>query len=160
MKTLELSIVIYIKTSKRSAMHMVFCKTIESLLCLPEAANFKTGYQLCHLFIVILVHCAPVDPHHLWEASKHHLCNDLAHQLTHIFYIIKPNEEQIYDYRLYLIDQELRKHGKSLQDFPTMPRSQNDWGHLRGNQLIFEQRNYNREEQQEFIDRGIPTLNP
>ena len=35
----------------------------EWLLCLEEAAHFKTGYQLRHLFIVILVHCAPVDPH-------------------------------------------------------------------------------------------------
>ena len=86
----------------------------EWLLCLQESANFKTGYQLHHLFIVILIHCAPVDPHHLWEASKYHLCDDLAHQLTHTFYIIKSNEEQIYDYRLHLIDQELRKHNKSL----------------------------------------------
>jgi len=101
-----------------------------------------------------------MDPHRLWEASKHHLCDDLACQLTRTFHIAEPTGEQIYDYGLHLIDEELRRHGKGLEDFPTMPRSQNDWGHHRGNQLIFEQRNYNREEQQEHIDRGLPTLNP
>ena len=129
-------------------------------MCLEEAAHFKTGYQLRHLFIVILVHCAPVDPHQLWEASKHHLCDDLAHQLTRTFHIAEPNQDQIYDYGLHLIDQELGRHGKGLQDFPPMPRPQNDWGRHRGNQLIFEQRNYNRGEQQEHVDRGLPTLNP
>lgn len=106
------------------------------------------------------MHCAPVDPHRLWEASKHHLCDDLACQLTRTFHIVEPNQDQIYDYGLHLIDQELKRHGKSLEDYPTMPRPQNDWGQIRGNQLIFEQRNYNREEQQEHVDRGLPTLNP
>ena len=41
-----------------------------------------------------------------------------------------------------------------------MPRSQHNWGDYRENQLIFEQRHYNREEQQEQVDRGLPTLNP
>ena len=41
-----------------------------------------------------------------------------------------------------------------------MPRLQHNWGGYRGNQLIFEQRHYNREEQQEQVDRGLPTLNP
>ena len=133
---------------------------IEWHLCLEEAANFKMGYQLHHLFIVILVHYASMDPHHLWEAFKHHLYDDLAHQLTHTFHIIKSNEEQIYDFGLHLINQELKKHSKSLHDFPTMPTSQNDQGCYRGNQLIFEQRNYNREQEQEYVDRGLPTLNP
>ena len=49
---------------------------------------------------------------------------------------------------------------QSLYDFPTMPTPQNDWGQYRGNQLIFEQRNYNREQEQEYVDRGLPTVNP
>ena len=47
-----------------------------------------------------------------------------------------------------------------MQDFPSMPRPQNDWGCHRGNQFIFEQRTYNRDEQQEHVDGGLPTLNP
>ena len=35
----------------------------EWLLCLQEAAHFAMGYQLRRLFVVILIHCGPVDPH-------------------------------------------------------------------------------------------------
>ena len=80
------------------------------------------GYQLHCLFVVILIHCSPVDPHRLWDATKHHLCDDLQHHLIHTLHIPQPTQEQVYDYGLYLIDQELQKHGKSLQIFPTMPR--------------------------------------
>ena len=48
------------------------------------------GYQLHCLFIIILIHCAPVDPHWLWDASKEHLCDDLPRQLIHDHHILEP----------------------------------------------------------------------
>ena len=76
----------------------------EWLLCLQEAAHFAMGYQLHRLFVVILIHCSPVDPHRVWDATKHHLCDDLQHHLIHTLHIPQPTQEQVYDYGLYLID--------------------------------------------------------
>ena len=131
----------------------------EWLLCLQEAAHFAMGYQLRCLFVVILIHCSPVDPHRLWDATKHHLCDDLQHHLIHTLHIPQPTQEQVYDYGLYLIDQELQQHGKSLQIFPTMPRPQHNWGVQQGNLLINEQLAYDVQEQQQIVDTGLPTLN-
>jgi hypothetical protein len=105
------------------------------------------GYQLCCLFIIILIHCAPVDPHWLWEASKEHLCDNLCHQLIRDHHILEPTQDRIHDYGLYLIDQELRRHGKHLENFPSMPRPQRNWGHQEGIRLINEQLAYDRQEQ-------------
>ena len=65
----------------------------EWLLCLQKAAHFTMDYQLCRLFVVILVHCAPVDPDHLWEASKNNLCDDLNHYLIHTLHIPEPTQD-------------------------------------------------------------------
>ncbi|KAF8546493.1 hypothetical protein OG21DRAFT_1375747, partial [Imleria badia] len=61
---------------------------------------------------------------------------------------------------LHLISKDLRRHGKRLQDFPHMPLPEGNWGDQEGNQLINEQRQYNVQELQQFIQRGLPTLNP
>ena len=118
------------------------------------------GPQLRHLFIVILIHCSPVDPHHLWEATRDSLCDDLHHWLIHTYHIPEPTQDQVYDYGLYLIAQDLRRHGKYLQDYANMPLPQENWGLQEGNQLINEQRAYNREELQDLVQRGLATLNP
>ncbi|KIK12310.1 hypothetical protein PISMIDRAFT_51255, partial [Pisolithus microcarpus 441] len=60
-----------------------------------------TGFQLHHLFVTILVHCHPVDPHVLWEESRANLCDDLHHCLIHHLHIENPTEEQIFDYGLH-----------------------------------------------------------
>ena len=118
------------------------------------------GPQLRHLFIVILIHCSPVDPHHLWEATRDSLCDDPHHWLIHTYHIPAPTQDQVYDYGLYLIAQDLRRHGKYLQDYANMPLPQENWGLQEGNQLINEQRAYNREKLQDLVQRGLATLNP
>ena len=100
-----------------------------------------------------------MDPDYLWEASKNNLCDDLQHHLIHTLHIPEPTQDQIHEYGLHLIGQALRRHGKSLQDYPSLPVPQGNWDHQEGNQLINEQRAYDRQEQQGFVDRGLPTLN-
>ncbi|KAI6138065.1 hypothetical protein BKA82DRAFT_167074 [Pisolithus tinctorius] len=68
------------------------------------------GSHLHRLFVIILVHGAPVHPNHLREASRDHLCDDLHHQLIHHLAIPQPTQEQVYDYGLYLIGQALHRH--------------------------------------------------
>ncbi|KAF9224914.1 hypothetical protein BS17DRAFT_702397 [Gyrodon lividus] len=77
----------------------------------------QTGYGLHSLFVIILLHCNPVDHHQLWTATCQHLCDDLQHHLIYQLNIPEPTEEQIYDYGLYLIDLALYKHGKNLGNF-------------------------------------------
>ena len=91
----------------------------EWLLCLQEAAGMCTGQGLHNLFVTILLLCNPVHPHQLWKATCVHLCDDLEHRICQLFPTIpKPEENQIYDYGLHLIDSALHKNGKSLKDFP------------------------------------------
>ncbi|KIK74157.1 hypothetical protein PAXRUDRAFT_51078, partial [Paxillus rubicundulus Ve08.2h10] len=74
----------------------------------------RTGKGLCNLFSIILLHCNPVDPHRLWEATRVHLYNDIllyyilcrsshsiTNYLTHRLNIQEPTEEQVFDYGLY-----------------------------------------------------------
>ncbi|KAG2055082.1 hypothetical protein BDR06DRAFT_825015, partial [Suillus hirtellus] len=62
---------------------------------------------------------------------------------------------------LYLIDGILRKNGKSLQAIPQMPVSQMAarWGVMEGNQLIYEQLQYDREQLQQMVEPGVNSLN-
>jgi len=77
------------------------------MLCIQEAAHFHIGFQLRSLFVIILAHWSPARPQLIWEACKVHLCDDLHHRLIHRLHIPKPTEEQVYDYDLYLISQDL-----------------------------------------------------
>ena len=54
----------------------------------------------------------------------------------------------------------LRTHGKCLQDFPHMPLPEGNWSNQEENQLINDQCQYNIQELQQFVQRGLPTLNP
>ena len=45
--------------------------------CLSDAAGIQTGYQLCHLFAMILEHCIPAQPDILWQRYKGSICDDL-----------------------------------------------------------------------------------
>jgi PIF1-like helicase/Helicase len=119
----------------------------------------QTGRQLRSLFVIILLHCNPVDPQQLWQETKHHLCDDLEYTLRVHHRINDPTPDQVYDYGLHLIDKDLRKGGKSLNDFAEMPRVRENWELRVGNELIAEQLNYDVPTLQQFIQHGLPTLN-
>jgi hypothetical protein len=44
---------------------------------LSDAAGIQTGYQLHHLFIIILEHCISTQPDILWITYKASICDDL-----------------------------------------------------------------------------------
>jgi hypothetical protein len=50
--------------------------------CLSDATGIQTGYQLCHLFAMILEHCIPAEPVILWERYKVSICDDLRRILV------------------------------------------------------------------------------
>ena len=129
-------------------------------MCLSDAAHFQTGQQLCCLFVIILLNCNPVEPHNLWNDYKEKLCDDLSHYLNTRLGIQNPEEEQVYDYGLYLIDEALRKSSaKGLEQFPTMPQPQENWRQRIGHRLIAAQRVYDVEEMRRLANEEIQHMN-
>ena len=118
----------------------------------------QTGQQLQSLFVMILLHCKPVDHHCLWVDTQGHLCDDLQYQLIHHLHMPDLTEDQIYGYGLYLINVSLQKSGKSLKDFADMPVPQVHWENGVENQLIAEQYNYDLNALHQIVANGEGTL--
>ncbi|EAU86521.2 transcriptional factor B3 [Coprinopsis cinerea okayama7 len=126
--------------------------------CLQEAAEMGTGTRLRHLFVVILLFCAPSQPEVLWEQFRERMCDNLRYRLQNSG-IVNPTEEQVYDYGLYMINNLLSESGRSLEDWPSMPQPIMDWDDLQENPLIAEQRNYDPEAEQQSLITRLALLN-
>ncbi|KNZ76135.1 hypothetical protein J132_11357 [Termitomyces sp. J132] len=116
--------------------------------CLAEAAPIQSGSALRQLFCTILFHCAPTTPEALWNEFKYSICNDLEHRLENIWQYRDRvfTDGDVYDYGLYLINDNLKNFGKTLQDFPNMPEPQQVWNVIPGNRLLQEETDYDVEE--------------
>ncbi|KAG5715601.1 ATP-dependent DNA helicase PIF1, partial [Termitomyces sp. T112] len=102
--------------------------------CLAEAAPIQSRSALRQLFCTILFHCAPTTPEALWDEFKHTICDDIQHRLENIrqYRDRVSTDEDVYDYGLYLINDNLENFGKTLQDFPNMPEPQQVWNVIPG----------------------------
>ena len=117
--------------------------------CLAQAATWKSGTALRHLFVMILSECAPSEPDALWHQFKANICDDLLHRLRTQFQDVVPNptDNDAHDYGLFLIQDALHQKGKEL--VPPMPLPQQNWAARDGaNRLIREQRRYNIDNEQ------------
>ena len=113
--------------------------------CLSEASLTHVGESLRRLFSLILRHCQPSQPDVLWEDFRESLCDDLGWRLQRIRDTtaeIPLND--IYDFGLFLIDQDLHQHRLSLSSFPSMPSIEKDWQDNHANPYILEQLAYDR----------------
>ena len=128
--------------------------------CLLEASSTHLGEKLHCLFSLILRHCEPSQPDLLWEEFHNNLCNDLGYRLgkSHPAHTVFSAEE-IFDYGLFLINQDLNHNGTSLLSFPSMPRIQRQWDDYHENPYIIEQLAYNVDEQLHLAEQSIPMLN-
>lgn len=73
--------------------------------------------------------------------------------------ITDPAEDEVYDLGLFLLNKVLRESGHSLDDWPSMPKPQNEWNGLVTNSLIAEQLNYDRNSLRADLDSRLPRLN-
>ena len=117
-------------------------------IVLRRSSNYKSGKQLCLLFVTILKDCVPSFPEALLNQFKEYICDvTLKYELQNKGFK-NPSDDQLWDYVLYLIDQDLCKDGKALYDFPPMPLPQLGWADLDGNRLLAEQLAYKRDKLQ------------
>jgi hypothetical protein len=128
--------------------------------CLEEACVTHLGQSLRNLFCLILMHCQPSRPNVLWNDFKTQLCEDLPRRLQHIIgNDADPAAEQIFDYGLFLIDEELRAHGLSLDNFPSMPRNQQPWNNPFQNPWLNEQLNYHPDNELHLFEQNARSFN-
>lgn len=88
--------------------------------CLEEASNFKFPRGLRGLFVNILVNCSPKCPGLLWEKYKDALSEDLQRMFP---------VNIAYDKALFLINENLIRQDKSLENYEDMPVPSS---HIRG----------------------------
>ncbi|CAB4418715.1 unnamed protein product [Rhizophagus irregularis] len=132
-------------------------------ICLHEASQIKTGQQLRHLFVMILLYCQPTAPETLWKNHKLALCEDILYQYTQN--VQYNNVNNIIEYRaLNQLNQYLLLNGKSLKDFPNMhlllenlPDINEEIDDL--SQLIQEERSYNIPQLENILQNNVPLLN-
>ncbi|OSX62632.1 hypothetical protein POSPLADRAFT_1096379, partial [Postia placenta MAD-698-R-SB12] len=60
----------------------------------------QTGMQLRNLFVMLLIHCHPVEPAVLWNQFKDRICDNLRHRLIQTG-IEDRSEAQVWDYGLF-----------------------------------------------------------
>lgn len=127
--------------------------------CLQEACEMQTGWRLRRLFATILIFCEPLRPEELWAEFRQYMCDDLARRMAGMVGLRDVTPDDIYDYGLYLLQEVLRNEGRSLADWPSMPRPRCDWANQRENTLITEQLNFDVNEQRRLWEERLPQLN-
>ena len=127
--------------------------------CLEEAGDMQTGQQLRSLFVTILLHCHPSQPHVLWNQFRVKICDDLNHRLTAQGHL-DPTEDDTFDYGLHLIQRVLMQSGRNLRHYPDMPLPQQNWDDLVPNPLLQEQLAFDRDEMSNMVNQNYPHFNP
>jgi hypothetical protein len=83
----------------------------------------------------------------LWEQFHHHLCDDLRHWLQVQYHLNNPSEHEVYDYGLFINNENLRKHyNTSSCNIPNMPQSIIQWVVHHQNSFVVEQFDWNHED--------------
>ncbi|CAG8475957.1 23974_t:CDS:2 [Cetraspora pellucida] len=119
-------------------------------LCLSEAAQIRTGSQLCYLFTTILLFCTLFHPEQLWTKYFNFLTEDIQ------FYnnITMFTDTNIKNHALSHLQSILQKYSKFFANFPNMfilPTVE------RTNTLIAKELNYNPNELSYIIKNGGQT---
>jgi hypothetical protein len=128
--------------------------------CLEDASLTHLGESLRRLFCLILRHCTPSQPHLLWIHFQEQLCDDLSRRLqrTRDSHFEVPLHD-VYDFGLFLIDEELHTHGSSLSSFPSMPSVEGNWGDRDRNPYIDEQHRYDTDYEERLSLEAVSMLN-
>lgn len=121
-------------------------------LCLREASEIQTGASLRRLFTSMLLFCQITTPENLWNDFRDAICDDLFVSIPN------PTIERVHDYGLFLINRLLGESGYTLERFPKMPVSRENWTHLNGNFLINEQLMYDIHSEAQLFQQHMENI--
>lgn len=113
---------------------------------LDDAAHYQSGKQLRELFVTLLLFSDVSDPLDLWKQHWRDLSDDILYMQKKLFGMpnLQLTDEQIQSLALSDVDQILKKNGRSLSDFPTMPSINTDVLGTTQNRLVYEEYSYDR----------------
>ncbi|KAI9084922.1 hypothetical protein K1719_033095 [Acacia pycnantha] len=124
----------------------------EYIDAIKEASSWASGNYLRHLFTsMLLSHCLS-QPAIVWEQTKEFICEDhyILIMETNVFKISFTNKESA---GLSIIQKLLLRNGRSLDDYPSLPRPDEDNIIDISNQLILQELNYNKQKEREESER-------
>ena len=87
-------------------------------------------------------------------------CDDLKYHLQTTYHIQNSEDDQVYDFGLYLIDKILNQAGKSLDQFRDMPQVTGHWEEIVRNQFVTEQRAYDSATELARAIQNLTRLSP
>lgn len=121
-------------------------------LCLREASEVQSGGLLRHLFFSMLLFCHISNLKNLWLDFRDAICDDL------FLSIPNPTIEHVRDYGLFLLNCLLGESGYTLEHFPNMPLSHENWTTLNDNFLISEQLMYDVHDELERFQQNMENV--
>lgn len=127
--------------------------------CLEEAGIMQTGRQLRNLFAIILLECSPIDPVLLWNTHAHNLSDDCRGRLQQRN-IAHPTNEQIFSLALQDLNENLQRHGKSLEYYGLpVPAYNFEEPNLNLPKLIAEEKSYDQQRLDEMWREQLEASN-
>lgn len=130
-------------------------------IALEDAASYANAPQLRELFVTLLLFCEVSDPATLWEKHWNNLSDDIEYSRRKLLNL--PNL-QIGDAAKRMIALEeinnlLKQHGKTLADYPGMPKLDTTGISRYKNELLLEELMYDRNKLQSEAAEKIASLN-
>ena len=127
---------------------------------MEDAERTRLPSAMRDLFVVLLTNTDVNNPRQLWDRVKNSMSEDYLQRERRT--ISDPNimiDERHHDQALLYIQDKLENYNKTLEDFD-LPRPRNGRMNLDGGkpQLLHELQ-YNRPEQQQFVEEKEPLLN-
>ncbi|GAU27991.1 hypothetical protein TSUD_373870 [Trifolium subterraneum] len=119
----------------------------EFVHAIKEAGYCATGTFLRDLFVALLISNQLQQPTYVWNSVWEELSDDIQYRQRHILQRLDLvlNTEQLKSYVLAEIGNILQSNGKSFNDYPDMPKPDAGLIPDRGNKLIYDELNYDRQ---------------
>ncbi|XP_058759678.1 uncharacterized protein LOC131632992 [Vicia villosa] len=116
----------------------------EFISAITEAFHWGSGHYLRLLFVDMLLSRSINRPKHVWSKTRHLLSDGILYSQQRIANNrgLRLTNEEILNLTLIEIEKLLRQSKKSLSDFPGMPKPHGYIIEELGNNLIYEERNY------------------
>ncbi|KAL8134972.1 hypothetical protein AgCh_009840 [Apium graveolens] len=130
-------------------------------VALQDASNYATAPQLRDLFVTMLIFCGVSNPADLWEKHWATLADDMEYTKRKLLglptlIISNPDKQTL---ALEAINDLLKQPGKSLSDFPELPKLNSSSTHKFRNQLLLEEMLYDCHQLQVQAEKCVRNLN-